>query len=337
MEPLESRHCYSNRLIQQFARLLRTYPSMPPEALAGLAALEEDGRTPVATVHELLRGAIVITGDEDIGLKAAQVFEIGDYGALEYAASTAQTAGEAFAVIGRYMHLINDALTFSIRVEGEHAVLSFENAVVMPRAAEDFELAAFSAAARARVEEIRWPFEVRFVHEAPRDAAIYQRVFGELATVRFSQAFAGYVLPREALEERLPNADPRLHAVMRSHADRLLQELPKVESLTARVREHLMAGLASGQATLADVANALHTSERTLARKLESEGTSFKTLLEDLRRRLALRYVGDSDLAFSEIAFLLGFSQVAAFHRAFKRWTDQTPLEYRTSKRGPWG
>jgi AraC-like DNA-binding protein len=138
----------------------------------------------------------------------------------------------------------------------------------------------------------------------------------------------------EALDEALPSADPRLHAVIRSHADRLLEELPRVESLTTRVRELLMTGLASDTATLTHVANTLHISERTLARRLEDEGTSFKLLLEDLRRRLALRYVGDSDLAFSEIAFLLGFSQVAAFHRAFKRWTDQTPLEHRTARRG---
>jgi AraC-like DNA-binding protein len=334
MQPLESQHCYSNRLIHQFARLLRRYPGMPPEALAGLDSVEEDGRTPIATVHELLRGAILITGDEDIGLKAAELIEVGDYGALEYAASSAQTGHEAFAVIGRYMHLINDALTIVIRVEREHAVIAFENAVVMPRAAEDFELAAFSAGVRVRAPDLRWPFEVSFMHEAPAEVAIYARVFGPLATVRFAQAFAGFVFPREALSERLPTADPRLHAVMRSHADRLLQELPKVESLTARVREHLMAGLAGGEATLAGVASALHLSERTLARRLEHEGTSFKNLLEDLRRRLALRYVGDSDLAFSEIAFLLGFSQVAAFHRAFKRWTDQTPLEHRTGRRG---
>jgi AraC-like DNA-binding protein len=74
-------------------------------------------------------------------------------------------------------------------------------------------------------------------------------------------------------------------------------------------------------------------SPRTLGRKLEREGTTFKELLDDLRRRLALRYVGASDLALSEIAFLLGFSQAAAFHRAFKRWTSQTPLEYRRANR----
>lgn len=331
---LESQHCYSNRLLVPFKRYLRAERKLPEAMLVGLDALEEDGRTPVATVHELLRGAIAITGDEAMGLRAAQRVEVGDYGALEYAASTAQTAAEAFAVIGRYMHLINDALTFSIRVEGEQAVISLENAVVMPRAAEDFELAAFFASATARAPDHHWPFEVRFVHPAPDDLRPYAEVFGPRATVRFDQPFSGFVFPVAVLAERLPSADPRLHAVMRSHVDRLLDELPKVGSLTARVRDQLMAGLARGEATLSHVAGALHVSERTLARKLEHEGASFKELLDDLRRRLALRYVGDSDLPFSEIAFLLGFSQTAAFHRAFKRWTDQTPLEYRTARRG---
>jgi AraC-like DNA-binding protein len=76
-------------------------------------------------------------------------------------------------------------------------------------------------------------------------------------------------------------------------------------------------------------------SERSLARYLHEEGTTFSALLEDLRRRMALRYVRHSELSFSEITFLLGFSQAAAFYRAFRRWTDQTPREYRQSPKGP--
>lgn len=72
-------------------------------------------------------------------------------------------------------------------------------------------------------------------------------------------------------------------------------------------------------------------SERSLARYLQEEGTTFSALLEDLRRRMALRYVRHSELSFSEITFLLGFSQAAAFYRAFRRWTGQTPREYRLS------
>ena len=75
--------------------------------------------------------------------------------------------------------------------------------------------------------------------------------------------------------------------------------------------------------------------DAALARKLEDEGATFKELLDDLRRRMALRYVLASDIDLSEITFLLGFSQVPAFHRAFKRWTGRTPLEYRKARRGP--
>jgi AraC-like DNA-binding protein len=332
---MESQHCYSVRLMKPFARLLRTYANMPPELVAPIEELDPEARIPVATVHELLRGTIAITGDEEIGLKAAEMIEIGDYGALEYAASSAQTSGEALGVIGRYMHLINDALTFSIRVEGERAIVSLDNAVVMPRAAEDFEVAAFYAAIEARAGgSMPWPFEVSFSHPEPATTAAYVRVFSEQATIRFGQPSCGFTFPRQALEDPLPTADPKLHALVRGLADRLLLELPKAESFTARVRVLLMDGLARGKSSALDIAQALHVSPNTLTRKLAHEGTRFKQLSEELRRSMALRYVGETDLALSEIAFLLGFSQSAAFHRAFKRWTEQTPLEYRAARRG---
>jgi AraC-like DNA-binding protein len=92
--------------------------------------------------------------------------------------------------------------------------------------------------------------------------------------------------------------------------------------------------LEGGNPSAVRIASALHMSGRTLTRRLEDEGTTFKDLLDDLRKSLSLRYVGSTDLGLSEIAFLLGFSQSAAFHRAFKRWTQQTPLEYRRARRG---
>jgi AraC-like DNA-binding protein len=331
---MHSQPCYSVRLMKPFARLLRTYPNVPEEVVAPLDALDIDGRVPIATVHELLRGALVLTGDEAIGLKAAALFEVGDFGALEYAASTAQTSGEALATIGRYMRLINDALTFSISVDGELAVANLENAVVLPPAAEDFEVAAFHAAIRARVGALMRPFEVCFTHAAPADDRAYREAFTELATVRFAQPFTGFRFSRAVLSDRLPTADPRLHALVRGLADRLIADLPRSESFTARVRERLMEGLARGDVQARHVADALHVSTSTLTRRLDHEGTSFKELLEGIRRSMALRYVGETDLALSEIAFLLGFSQTAAFHRAFKRWTDQTPLEHRARRRG---
>jgi AraC-like DNA-binding protein len=103
--------------------------------------------------------------------------------------------------------------------------------------------------------------------------------------------------------------------------------------LTERVRSAIAAELAGGNPTVAYVARRLHMSPRTLERRLERESTTFSAVLEDLRKQLAFRYVGSASLELTEIAFLLGFSQTTAFHRAFKRWTGDTPLKYRDAQR----
>jgi AraC-like DNA-binding protein len=70
-------------------------------------------------------------------------------------------------------------------------------------------------------------------------------------------------------------------------------------------------------------------STSTLGRRLEREETTFRDLLDDLRKQLATQYLTNPDLELAEVALLLGFSQSTAFHRAFRRWTGQTPAEFR--------
>ena len=332
----ESQHCYSARLLRPFARLLRQHGGVPEEVPASIEALDPDERLPIAAAHELLAGAVALTNDEDVGLHAANLIAIGDYGALEYAASTATTVRESLETIGRYMHLINDALTVSLTTEGERAILTLDNAIVMPRAAEAFEVAAFFSAFQDRSPELLQgvPLEVRFTHAQPEDTSAYTSTFSEHGTIRFGQPTCGFSFPLAFLDEPVPSADPQLHALLSKHADLLLAELPRAASFTSRVRELVAAGLASGKAGSVHVAEALNVSLRTLARRLEDEGTTFKALSQEVRCKLAIRYVAQTDLAFSEIAFLLGFSQTTAFHRAFRRWTRKTPLEYRASHRG---
>jgi AraC-like DNA-binding protein len=72
-------------------------------------------------------------------------------------------------------------------------------------------------------------------------------------------------------------------------------------------------------------------SSRSLQRHLRSDGTSHRDLVAEIRRDLAMRYLAERRIAIGEVAFLLGFSEVSAFHRAFKRWTGATPAEYRRS------
>jgi AraC-like DNA-binding protein len=105
--------------------------------------------------------------------------------------------------------------------------------------------------------------------------------------------------------------------------------LPKAEATTDAVRRFLAEDLSNGQAKLAQLAPRLRMSARTLHRRLEQEGTNFRSVLNEVRRELAVRHLMERRLAVGEIAFLLGFSEVSAFHRAFKHWTGQAPRAYR--------
>lgn len=326
---------YSVRLLLPFTRLLRRDPRVPEEVVAPLDGMDPDDRLPISAVHELLEGAIHLTHDVDLGLKAAREIRLGDYGAVEYAARSAQTWGEAADVVARYLRLLNGALQFSVREEGEHALIHLSSSVALPRAAADFQSGAFHISGT-----YLWPpnfsptFQVWFTHPQPASTDEYERTFAG-GTLCFAKPWSGFVVPREYLSLQVPSADPQLHTLIRKHADSMLAELPRAQSLTERVRDLLANELSGGSPTAKQIARKVAMSERSLARHLQDEGTTFSALLEDLRRRMALRYVRHSELSFSEITFLLGFSQAAAFYRAFRRWTGQTPLEYRISPKTP--
>lgn len=329
-----NRPSYSVRLLRPFIKVVRGHPAITRELLEPMEALDSDDRLPIDMVHELLRGLIALTGEPYVGLRAARAVELGEFGALEYVASSAANLRGAIDVVGRYMGLVNDALRFELEERGELAILNLESTVELPMAAETFEVGAFYVALNARFDTLqeRPPYTVHFRHARPDDVTEYERTFPG-ATLRFESPFTGFSLGRDVLETPLPTHDPRLHELLRKHADLLLAELPRVESFVERVRERILGELSGGNPGVKHIASTLHLSPRTLARRLEQHGTSFKDLLDELRRGLALRYAAHTDLQLSEIALLLGFANSASFHRAFRRWTGETPLEYRRAHR----
>jgi AraC-like DNA-binding protein len=117
--------------------------------------------------------------------------------------------------------------------------------------------------------------------------------------------------------------------VLCEHVGLAIADLSKRRTVVARVREIVGRDLSSGPLGVVAVARQLRMSPKTLARRLEREGTTFSATIDQLRSELAVRYVGGHALAFTEIAFRLGFAHVEAFQRAFKRWTGETPLAYR--------
>jgi AraC-like DNA-binding protein len=319
---------YSARLMQPFIELLTSHPGVPRDVLEPLRQLDPDARVPIAEAHAQLEDAIRATRDPLLGLKAGRAMVFGDAGVSDYAISTASTVGEGAEIAMRYARLINDALDVRLESLGERVLIRMDSRVALSPAAEDFLLSA-SFVHHIRVPLQRAPnLECWLMHSAPEDAGEYERTFAP-ARVRFGARCSGYVFDRVHLSQPLSSADPKLCQVVRKLAERMLAELPATDTVADRLRRLIARELPQGDPSSARAASLLRMSQRTLCRRLEHEGTTYRELLDDLRRQLAMQYLARPDLSVSEVAFLLGFSQAAAFHRAFKRWTGRTPLEHR--------
>jgi AraC-like DNA-binding protein len=134
------------------------------------------------------------------------------------------------------------------------------------------------------------------------------------------------------ITQRLPTANAELARTNEKIIVDYLSRLDK-NNITTQVKAKLLEILPSGHLTEEIILQSLHLSQRTLQRKLKEEGTTFKELLDETRRELAKEYVNDTSLSFSEITYLLGFSEQSNFTRAFKRWQGQSPSAYRGQMR----
>jgi len=171
---------------------------------------------------------------------------------------------------------------------------------------------------------------VRLSSPAPPDPSEYQRLFQ--APIRFNQTVSGLVLERSTLDLVHPQADPALSEVLDDHAQQMLIGPGREAPFISEVRRILKESLYRGDLDLDSVARKLALSRRGLQRMLIGYGTSYRELIDDVRRESTIRLLEDSRPDIAEIAFLMRFSEPSAFHRAFKRWTGKTPREYLKSR-----
>jgi len=325
----------ANREVESRKNLKFALSSVRPFAIDFIEdckTLDADARVPIAVAHKLLEAVVDAMNDPDFGLKAGRSTTASDVGALGFAMNSAASVREAIEVAVRYIRLVNDGLIVRLEAEGEKAIIQLESQVVLPKSAEDFLLSSFYRSLANLLLRDLSKVECWFVHAEPENADEYRRTF-DPSNVRFAAPYCGFVFEKKYLDNPIEGADFKLHSILRKHADQMLAELPKSHNLAEKVRSLIAAELPHGQPRIWQIACQLSMSSRTLERRLENVGTTFTALLDDLRRGLAEKYVVSRDLSLSEVAFLLGFSHSAAFHRAFKRWTGQTPLVYRRTYR----
>jgi len=152
-------------------------------------------------------------------------------------------------------------------------------------------------------------------------------------TIRFTAGTNTMVLSAVDAARTLPGADAALSAIVRRRLDGPLSNAMPTDAapLSARVRRMLMEDLGQATLTADSVARTLAMSRRTLTRQLAAEGTSFRAMYDAVRSELARALLQDRSLSIADVAFFLQYSEPAAFHRSFRRWTGQTPQDYRSS------
>jgi AraC-like DNA-binding protein len=288
-------------------------------------------RIPTVHMQALWRLALEESGDPALGLVAARHFQPAALHGLGFACLASDTLRDVLGRLVRFSHLINALPEFSLE---EHAH-SVDLKMTMPDLGPDFVHAAtdLGMAVFLRMCQITAGHDILPVHTSlqrptPVDTRPYRIVFG--SNIDFETASNMLSFDRTAALTPLSTAHPEL---ARMNDQTVIDYLARFDrnNITMQVRSQIIEQLPEGRPSQGDIAVKLNTSLRSLQRKLRDQDTSFKELLSDTQRELALNYMRDSSRSIGEITYLLGFSEPSNFTRAFKRWTGKSPGEYRES------
>jgi len=297
---------------------------LPPDA----AEAEEASIDPSA-LAALFETVADECGEPWIGLRlAAEAPRAGGYAGFMLALRSSQTVREALSAIAPHVARVHPCLQASSTSVDDGARWSQSHSRLLRgagRHAEEYGLAFVLARCREACAETPLGVQsVSFSHPRPREMSPLQRFFGTDA-LTFGVEHTTFTLSRASL-------DIRLHAGAERRAETQLpprtSPVSSSERTTALVRAALPELLARG-ASLDDVARSLGLSDRTLQRRLEGEGTSFLEVQDSVRESCARQLLRDPALSLVDVAERLGFSDLATFSRAFKRWTGQPPGMFR--------
>jgi len=314
-------------LLGAFERLGHDVPSLLSAAGIQPADLEDpDARIPCAAAGAVFCAAQQRRPLENLGLRLAQATPLGAYPLIDYLIVTSSTVGEGLRRYARHAILTGAPLHIDIH-EDESPIR-----VVVDTAQGDAEYTISLTLLHLRREAAGTlrPEWVSLAHQ-PDDRGAFEEAFG--CPVRVNAPWSGFALAREAWLLPLRRRDPILQGVLERHAADVLARIPSGDDVLAGLRRVLARRVARGDTRASAAARDLGTSVRTLQRRLAAAGISYQEVLDQARCQAAERHLADAALSIAEVAWLIGYSEPSAFHRAFKRWRSVTPQAFRRQQR----
>jgi AraC-like DNA-binding protein len=274
--------------------------------------------------------AAEVLDDDLLGFHLALRFDLRAAGLLYYVMASSDRLDHALRRAERYTRISNEALSAKCRIGAHLAIdLAF---LGVARRADHHQMELWTAllvrVCRSLTGRQLRPTRVRLVHHRAQSPPEFDKFFG--CSVEFGAARDEIEFSADVAMLPIVSADPFLHDIMVATCEELLaRRLIKPGALRLRVENAVVPLLPDGNLRLRTIAQRLGMSERTLGRHLASEGTSFGAIVDELRSALARRYLNQSELSVSQIAWLLGYQDLSAFTHAFKRWTGKSPTLFR--------
>jgi len=311
-------------------RGIDTEPALLGAGISRSQLSQDDIGLSVASQYRFLELAAAQADDSLLGLHVAAEMDIRAVGILFYLTGSSRTVSEALENLARYSQTTNEALVGEISRQKDEVILAVRHLQEFDEPHRQFfELLALWFI-RTLQQETNRDFtlsRVTFTHGRNADLREVHRLLR--CPVDFAQGQDSWVLPQRVMDLPIVSGDTQLLKILTAHADDLLAEKHSVTGLQSTVASQLASLLPSGESRAAVVARQLGMSPRSLTRHLAEEGTTFGEIVEQLRRRLASRYLADDRMSVQQIAWLLGYSEVGAFNHAYKRWTGTAPRRNR--------
>jgi len=287
--------------------------------------VDPDARIPCAAVGSVFGVAQQRRPLKNLGLRLAQETPLGAYPLIDYLIVTSSTVGEGLRRYARYSLLTGAPVHIDIR-EDERPIRVL---IDFPSGGSEYTISLSLLHLRREAAGTLRAEYVSFAHE-PDDRAALEEAFG--CPVHVNARWSGFALSREAWLLPMRRRDPVLQGVLERYAADVVAKIPAGDDVVTHLRRVLAQRVAGGETRVSAAARDLGTSVRTLQRRLATTGVSYQELLDQGRCEAAERHLADATLSIAEVAWLIGYSEPSAFHRAFKRWRGLSPQAFRQQK-----
>lgn len=285
---------------------------------------DPEARISCQAIGQLICAAMGQRPMKNLATRLATVTPLGAFPLLDYLVATSDSIGSALRQLARYVQLVGAPYLADIPENQNPIQVRYANAP-NPFAIE-YRVAITLLHLRGETQSLFTASCISFSH-VPDDIVEIGRILG--CPVQAKGPWSGFVLSEEAWHLPMRRRDPILRGLLEQNVDAFVSALPATDPVVVEVRRALVSRLGQADVQIQSVARALATSVRSLQRRLTAAGVTHQELLDSTRREIANRYLSLATLSIAEVAYLLGYSEAAAFHRAFKRWNGIGPQAFR--------